>query len=717
MYNKLKKLLLVAGILISANVFAQNDDFVLAEQYYSKFSFSKAIPLYEKVLAKQKNNMKAKSHLADCYRKNNQYEQAEKWYAEIVADSTAIPLEHIHFANVLVTLNKSDKAKEQLKLYLQKKGGDANAWKQLSMIDSIESLSQDPKLFSVKRLSVNSSEADMFATPYKEGIVFSSSREGAKDKTQDWTAKPYLSLWYSKGKENKFDNPTVFDEAGQSKFNDGPVAFSADGNEMFITRNNEENGKPMRDKNRIVRLKLMSAQMANGKFGEFKEFKYNSKTHSCAHAFLTADGNKLYFASDMPGSKGGMDLWVSSRVNNEWDVPVNLGAEINTEGNELFPYVDSDGKLFFTSNGHGGLGGLDIFSAEAAGGQFNNVKNLGAPFNSSYDDFGYNYDKKNRCGYINSNRASRSDDDDMYSFKRNCVDLDGLVYDKETNEPIKNASVNISDGMLEENVVTDESGKFKSCIQIGKDYDFIASKEGYKNNKQSIKDVNDQPQSVKIPLEKVPVFDLKGRITFAEDKTPVGNQPVKLLNLKTNKQEETTTDADGNYHFNLDAETEYRVMASREHCADNSSMKSTVGLKKSATLVANFEFFCEGDIIRIENIYYDLAKWNIRPDAAKELDKLVDILNRYPKMTIELGSHTDCRASVKYNNDLSQKRAKSAVDYIATKGIDKTRMTAKGYGESKLVNKCECEGNKKVPCTEEEHQHNRRTEFKVLTIK
>jgi outer membrane protein OmpA-like peptidoglycan-associated protein len=218
-------------------------------------------------------------------------------------------------------------------------------------------------------------------------------------------------------------------------------------------------------------------------------------------------------------------------------------------------------------------------------------------------------------------------------------------------------------------------------------------------------------------LEKVPVFDLKGHVFFEEDKAPVGNQVVKLLNLKTNKQEETTTDADGNYHFDLDAETEYRVMTSRDMCADNSALKSTVGLKKSTTLVADFGFFCEGDVIRIENIYYDLAKWNIRSDAAKELNKLVDILNKYPKMTIELGSHTDCRASVKYNNDLSQKRAKSAVDYLATKGIDKARMTAKGYGESKLVNKCECEGNKKVPCSEEEHQQNRRTEFKVLTIK
>jgi len=222
---------------------------------------------------------------------------------------------------------------------------------------------------------------------------------------------------------------------------------------------------------------------------------------------------------------------------------------------------------------------------------------------------------------------------------------------------------------------------------------------------------------IKIPLELTPMFALKGHVYLEEDKSSLVGQPVKLTNLKTNEVKETLTDKDGNYYLPLDANTDYRVSSSRERCAENSFIKTTVGLKKSTTLIADIGFFCEGDVIKIDNIYYDLAKWNIRPDAARELDKLVTIMKKYPKMTIELGSHTDCRATEKYNMDLSQKRAKSAVDYIAKNGVEATRMTAKGYGESMLVNKCECEGTRAVPCTEAEHQQNRRTEFKVLTVK
>jgi outer membrane protein OmpA-like peptidoglycan-associated protein/tetratricopeptide (TPR) repeat protein len=712
----MKNIFLLVCLLCSATVFAQQDDLVLADQLYAKYSFGKAIPLYEKVLGKHYQHETAVK-LADCYRRNNQYKEAEKWYEKITSDSSASIQDHLLYAKVLITLDKKDKAALHLKKYLDKKPDDKEVADQLEALKNNE-FGKSKTSWMVKRLTINSVNGDMCAVPYMDGIVFASSREEGKTKNQDWTSKPYLSLWFSKGKENNFGTPVMLELADKSKFNDGPVSFSTDGNEMYITRNYEENGKIIRDQNRIVRLKILHAKKINGKFDEFKEFKYNNKTYSCAHPFISADGNKLYFSSDMPGTKGGMDIWVCNKVNGEWDKPVNLGSEINTSGNEVFPYVDYEGTLFFSSNNHIGLGGLDIYSCKYENGKFQAPQNIGSPLNSTYDDFGYVYDKKNRCGYLTSNRDSKNENDDLYMFKKNCVPLDGLVYDKETNLPIANAKVQIKEGENQfAEVTTDENGKFKSCLSIGQDYNFIASKEAYKDGQASIKDVNDEPQAVKIPLTLVPLFALEGHVYLEEDKSAVINHPVKLVNLRTNEEKETLTNAEGNYHFDLEPETNYKVMTFKDNCTDNFADRSTVGLKKSTTLKADFGFFCQGDIIRVDNIYYDLAKWNIRPDAAKELDKLVAIMKKYPKMEIELGSHTDCRASYKYNMDLSEKRAKSAVEYIVKNGVEASRMTYKGYGESKLVNHCECEGTRAVPCTEEEHQQNRRTEFKVLKVK
>jgi len=715
--SHIKKIVFVfAALLVATASFAQQDDLVLADQLYSKYSFGKAIPLYEKVLSKEYNHGTA-SKLADCYRKNNQYKEAEKWYEKITADTNATNNEHLQYAKVLISLDKKDKAEMHLEKYLAKNPNDKLVAEQLNALKN-NTFGQQQGSWIVKRLLINSVNGDMCAVPYEDGIVFASSREDGKSKTQDWTSKPYLSLWFSKGKENNFRTPVLLELADKSKYNDGPVSFSSDGNEMYITRNYEENGKIVRDQNRIVRLKILSATKVNGKFDAFKEFKYNNKTYSCAHPFISKDGNKLYFASDMPGGKGGMDIWVCNRVNGDWDKPVNLGAEVNTTENEVFPYIDHEGNLFFSSNGRSGMGGLDIFKCEFENGKFKTAENIGSPLNSTFDDFAYVYDKKNMCGYLTSNRDTKNENDDLYMFKKNCVPLDGLVYDKETNLPLANAKVVINEGGNKfAEVQTDDKGKFKSCLSIGQNYDFIASKDEYKENKVSINGVNDEPQVIKIPLSKIPAFTLEGHVYLEEDKSALPNHPVKLMNLKTNKETETLTDANGNYHFDLEPETNYKVMTFRENCADNFADRSTIGLTKSTVLKADFGFFCQGDVIRVDNIYYDLAKWNIRPDAAKELDKLVDIMKKYPKMQIELGSHTDCRASFKYNMDLSEKRAKSAVQYIVKKGVEASRMTYKGYGESKLINHCECEGTRVVPCTEEEHQQNRRTEFKVLNVK
>jgi outer membrane protein OmpA-like peptidoglycan-associated protein len=709
---------LALGIISSYSAFCQ-DDFELANKLYDKFAYSKAIPLYEKIISKENKHSKdARIKAADCYRRINDYKSAEQLYEKITADTTCSIEQHLLFAQVLMSERKNEKARAHMKIYLEKNPGDPRAKSAITSLDSMSNFFSKESSYEIKRLNINSANSDMCPAVYNDGIVFSSARPDAKNKDQDFTGKPYLKLYYAKGKEMHFDEPvSIFPEL-QTHFNDGPVCYSVTTDELFITRNNIVNGKIKMDNNRVVRLKIYWCNNENGKWSALKNFPYNSETYSCAHPCLSTDGKKLYFSSDMPGGFGGMDIWVCSRTDSTWSQPVNLGNEINSRGNEVFPFVDSEGRLMYSSNGMGGIGGLDVFVATADGDKFSAPKNMGAPINSSYDDFGIIYDKKNRCGYFSSNRESKNDNDDLYMYKKTCVPLNGLVFDKETGDPIAMADVKIVEsGTEKETVKSDEKGKFKSCLVIGKDYDFIATKEEYSKATVSLKDVGDDAQEVKIPMTKTPLYAIEGRVYLEEDKSSIIGISVFCENLKTKEKRECKSDANGMYHFGLDANTDYRITCTRERCADNNFVKSTVGLKKSTTIRADIGFYCEGDIIKIDNIYYDLAKWNIRADAAKELDKLVDILKKYPNMKIELGSHTDCRASAKYNQDLSEKRAKSAVQYVASKGIDNSRMTYKGYGESKPVNKCECEGAKVVPCTEEEHQQNRRTEFKIISIK
>lgn len=716
----LKTVLSLAAFIAFANIaFSQSDDLILANKLYEKFSYSKAIPLYEKVIEK-KSTLQALERLADCYRRINDYKNAETWYEKVVADTSCGVQQHLMYAQVLMSLGKTEKARKHMQTYLAQNPGDARANSAIASIDIMDSISKDKKLWTVRKITALSSpNSDITPAVYKNGIVFSSAREDGGGKTQALTGKPYHKLFYAEGRQTEFGAPIPFAPEVASKYNDGPVAFNADASEMFITRNNIEDGKVKMDQNRVVRLKLFSTQQVNGKWSELKSFQYNSETHSCAHPYLSADGKKLFFASDMPGGFGGMDIWYCNKTETGWDTPKNLGASINTRGNELFPSVDDKGNLIYASNGMGGLGGLDIFTANASGdGSFSTPQNAGAPMNSSYDDFGAVYDKKNLCGYFASNRDSKNENDDLYMYKRTCVNLDGLVYDKATGEPISMADVKIVEAGTDKDVVkTDANGKFSYCLAVGKSYELVSTKEAYRPSKVQINNVGDEDMETKIPMEKAPMFAIEGRVYLEEDKSSIVGIPVQCENLITKEKREMVTDAQGMYHFDLDAETDYRITCSKEKCADNNFVKTTRGLKVSAVIRADIGFFCEGDIIKIDNIYYDLAKWNIRPDAAKELDKLVTILKKYPNMSIELGSHTDCRASAKYNMDLSQKRAKSAVEYVDKNGIDGKRLAYKGYGESELVNKCECEGEKKVPCTEEEHQQNRRTEFKIISIK
>lgn len=424
-------------------------------------------------------------------------------------------------------------------------------------------------------------------------------------------------------------NPQLLKGDVSGRFHEGPACFSNDGNTVYFTRSNYFKRKMNVNENKENNLKIFKATLKDGKWKNLEEFPFNSDDYSIGHPTLSADEKTLYFVSDMPGGFGGTDIYKSVWDGSNWSKPENLGAIVNTKGNEMFPYIHTDDALYFSSNAHNSMGGLDVFITYFNGEVWAKPENLNYPLNSSKDDFGFNLSKKNaNVGFVSS---SRTDDDKMYAFDK-----------------------------------------------------------------------------------KPPKFNLYGKARLKGTQTRVKGVTVQVTNAKTGKVISMVSDAKGNFELKLEPEADYDLYCTKEGCFTRTDKISTVGLKYSQDFYADFEvepIVLDKPIV-LENIYYDFDKWNIRPDAVLELDKLVKILVDNPNIEIELSSHTDSRGNDRYNDILSEKRAMAAVQYIIANGIDQKRLTYKGYGEKKLVNHCAND----VVCTREEHQQNRRTEFKVTKI-
>ncbi|MEO8088409.1 MAG: OmpA family protein, partial [Bacteroidota bacterium] len=468
-------------------------------------------------------------------------------------------------------------------------------------------------------------------TAYKDGIVFVSDRstESAPRKMYAWTGKPFLDLYFSKqDKTGSWSIPEALKGDVNGVYHDGPAAFGNDST-MYFTRNNYVKRKTKKDDDDVVKLKIYQSNWTGTGWSSLTEMPFNSDDYSTGHPALTKDGNTMYFVSDMPGGLGGTDLWMVSKANGKWGSPMNMGPQINTAYNEMFPSVYKDSLLYFSSQGHLNMGGLDVFYASKNGTGWNDPVNMGYPLNSSQDDFGMLMNDSANGGMISSNRAN-SLQDNIYSFK-----------------------------------------------------------------------INDLR------------FTLRGIAVMKNTQAPLEDVVVELLNKTTGKRESMTTGPDGTFMFKLDHNSDFVVVGSKDNFFTNTETLTTIGKTVSEDMEVTLKLEMEQIIINkpivLENIYYDLDKSDIRPDAAAGLDKLVSIMKDNPGITIELSSHTDSRADDKYNMSLSQRRAESAVAYIIAQGVVNQRISAKGYGETKLINRCKND----VKCTEEEHQQNRRTEFKV----
>ncbi|MFN4146171.1 MAG: OmpA family protein [Runella sp.] len=767
MRTSVKLLLGLALTLTTISLMAQSARLRSANRAFDDYSYVEAVRGYEDFLRTDRKSdpterKEALEKLAYCYRRLQDSKNAERIYAELIenfADTDS--RNYLYYAQALANNGKYRESQRLYSRYAEMQSSDLRGRKFTVTYMDMNRFYKDSAMYRVEYLPINSRQADFSPMYYKGGLVFVSARDesGVIKRVFNWNQSPFLDLYLaadtsqlkgvrisarsnaaSLGGANSREGGNVgtlseaasatdetplpmtkaekFSRTLNTKYHEGPATFFKDYNKVIFTRNNYNSGRARKSSDGVNKLKLFIADKKNKDWGNVKELPFNSDDFSCGHPALSPDDTKLYFASDMPGGYGGTDIYVVEYNNGQWGTPVNLGKEINTEGNEMFPFIDSAGNLYFASDGHEGLGGLDIFYAELKDGiAYKGIQNLGAPINSEKDDFGLITDKDRGTGYFSSNRIKGVSDDNIYSFRRTCRPLDILVFDAKTGSPIEGADVRIvKNGSNQDIQQTGMDGSTRICLEAQTEYDFKAIKEGYATNNVRFSTMTQsaKPQmSVSIYLNKSENTILRGTIKREATQNPQEGVKVTLRDEKTGKERTVITGPDGGYEFEVDPNNNYSLRAEGDDLATN-EQKINRNKKAKAKVVENdMSMYGEGDVFTLENIYYDLDKFFIRPEAARELDKIIALMKKYPQMKIELRSFTDSRASDAYNMRLSERRARAAFDYLVRKGISPSRLEARGYGETELVNDC----SNGVACSEDEHRLNRRTEFKILSVK
>lgn len=699
---------------------------------------------------------------------------------------------YLYFAQALASNGKYQEAQEAYEKYNSVQKADTRGPMFSRLYRDVSVLSRNAGNYKVDFLSVNSTKAEFSPILYKDGLVFVSAQrnEGVGLKRVfNWNNTPFLDLYYmpepkrvealktvalggskqTKVPRNKRvrylgkddytphtsnDSRTVgyfgginlneglgygdnsltesarFSQSLNTKYHEGPATFSRDGSRVIFTRNNYTDGKYRESSDGINKLKLYTAQQINGDWKEPEEIAFNSNEYSTGHPALGRMDQLLYFVSDMPGGFGGTDVYVARWEKDHWGRPVNLGATVNTKGNELFPFLDEKENLYFASDGHAGLGDLDLFYAPMSddGLWAKSVQNLGEPINSNKDDFGIVTDGERKNGYFSSNRKNGGADDDIYRFKRegslyHCRELVVAVVDAKSKVPLPKVLLSIENADNADDqreLKTDSLGNIRLCLEADNEFRFRASTEGYIDSKVGFSTRNlqdDQPTRLEISIDKprvagasaaaVGTNQLRGRVITHANRQPIPGVKVILRDECDGSIQETITGEDGYYLFATAPGCDYTLEAMKDNMGTLGSK-----IRKEGSGAPDLVMFRKGDVIKIDNIYYDLNKFAIRPNATTDMDKLVQLMKKYPAMKIEMRSHTDSRASAKYNKTLSTNRARAAVAYLKKKGIKQDRLTAKGCGEEQLVNRCKDGEN----CSEEEHQQNRRTEIKILAI-
>ncbi len=693
--------------------------FKKAERMYNQQGYRNAIDLYRIVLDRDPQNRLAKEKVADCYYRMGRYEEAKRWYQRLTEEKNPNPQDYYQLGQVLSILERYDSAKYFFENYARLNGTDKRASLKIDFINNLGFYRRDSISYSISRPWYNSEEADFSPQHFGEGIVFVSSRDrdlfikrkslSGINETEGLLNAFYVGPSFDSTKSLNDQVNLFYSKALNSPYHDGPVTFYDNGKRIAFTRNILQNGKPAKDDQGRVNLELYFATLgANRTMMNIERFPFSSLSYSIAHPWVSNDGTELYFASNMPGGYGGADLYVSHYKDDTWTKPENLGDVINTAGDEYSPYLSNNELLFFSSNGFGGFGGLDNFVSRKTADKFRAPLNLGHPINTSMDDFGLIVDPSGKAGFFASNR--NGGDDDIYTFVMKRIRLAGHVKEQTSQLPVPQATVIIrgDQNQVIHSLISDEFGNFFVELEIEKEYSLVPQKEGYtalEEQHVSTRKASLLSDTLSVAIWKNGLL-AKGVVYSNELQTTLPNTKVYLRNVSTNKTDSVSTTATGAYSFLVLPNNSYHITARHPGYLENGFNLNTHSLFSGNLLN---DILLEEKYLEKLTVLFESNKWELRPEFATNVHKIIRSLNRFRDATVYIGAHADSQGAREYNKKLSDKRAQAILAYLKSKNIHVKRIQAFGFGEELILNLC----SDGVECTNEEHAQNRRAEIKV----
>lgn len=614
---------------------AQDNSSKKADKQFSKLEFVKAAESYKKLINNGKSSDYVVAQLAECYYNIFNTVEAEKWYATL-AEESSNPDIIFKYSQMLKANGKYKLSNKWMNKFVELRPADNRATSFLKNPNYLPKIISKGKRFNVQNLDINSEYSDFGGSLNDNKLYITSSRNtvGLFDFgrwiTQrinyGWNNEPYLDIYsFDVTESGSYLNEDNLGSNVNTKYHEGLASFDSEGN-MYISRESFYENEYVKDPESNNITSLIGIYKISKGEKNVVALNINSVEYSVKNPSVSSDGKTIYFSSDMPGGFGNFDIYKGD-IDEEGNINnvENLGQKVNTEGQEMFPFIGDKNNLYFSSDSQLGLGGLDVFFTKEVDGKWASVRNVGIPVNSNADDFAFNMNEATGEGFVSSNRSGGKGGDDIYSIKRLIPICDVLltanVMDAKTKLGIDSATTSVSD--KDGNIASTKTSSAKGvtefmlvCDEAGK---LIVSKEGYNSKIVDLKMSNEEFRAIDVMLD-----------------------PIEKI-----------------------------IVAEK---------------------------------IELNAIYFDFDKSNIKAEAAFELDKLVQIMNKYPEMTVTIESHTDSKGPSSYNQKLSERRAKTTSQYVVSKGIDSSRLLSTGKGESNPVVDC-------TNCSEEEDQLNRRSEF------
>ena len=614
---------------------AQDNISKKADKQFSRLEFVKASESYKKLIDKGNASDYILGQLAECYYNIFNTVEAEKWYATLAEDSTD-PTILFRYSQMLKANGKYKLSNKWMLKFVELRPADNRSTTFMKDPNYLPKIISKGKRFNVQNLDINSEYSDFGGTLNNNKLYITSSRNtvGLFDIgrwitqriSYGWNNEPYLDVYsFDVSESGSYINEDYLDSNINTKYHEGLASFDANGN-MYLTRESFYENEYVEDPESNNITSLLGIYKITRGDKNVVGLNINSVEYSVKNPSISADGKTLYFSSDMPGGFGNFDIYRGD-INENGDINniENLGQKVNTEGQEMFPFIGNENTLYFSSDSQLGLGGLDVFFTKEVDGKWASARNVGIPVNSNADDFAFSINETSGEGFISSNRSGGKGSDDIYSIKRLVPICDVLltanVMDAKTKLGIDSATTSVSDkeGNIASSKTSSEKGIAEFILVCNETGKLIVSKEGYNSKIVDIEISNEEFKSMDIMLD-----------------------PIEKI-----------------------------IVAQK---------------------------------VELNSIYFDFDKSNIKSEAAFELDNLVQVMIKYPELTVSIESHTDNKGPSSYNQKLSERRAKTTMQYVVSKGIDSSRLSADGKGESNPILDCS-------NCNKEEDQLNRRSEF------